>query len=82
MHDPILMYLILSLRKLSNANTGQKIAKSVNCKGMVKALIYDSFELYSLRCMHESSFMALPLIVSEKMTLMQKLVKGSCHHCH
>ena len=39
-----------------------------------------SFELHSSRCLHDPSFVALALIVSEKMTKTQKLDKSLPQH--
>ena len=44
----------------------------MNHESRSRYIIDGSFELQSSRCMHESSFMALALIVLEKMTKMQK----------
>ena len=59
------------LEKMTYVKTREKIVKSVNNTKYAKTQFdgeTDLYSSYSSRCMHGSSFMAVALIVVEKMT--------------
>ena len=78
MHD--LSFMALALIVSEKMTYTQKLNKNLQSQWTAKRrsrISSDgSFELHSSRCMHDPSFMALALIVSEKMTYMQKLNKS------
>ena len=69
MHDPSSMALAFSFSENDiNTKTRQKFTKSVNRKKRLRVNIYGSFEPHLSRSMHDPSFIALAIIVSEKMS--------------
>ena len=70
MHDTSVMALALKVSEKTpkpdlNVKTRQK---SMNHKNRSRLNIECRVDLYDSRCMHDPSFMALALIVSEEMT--------------
>ena len=72
MSDPNFMALVLTVPKkqlnMLNTKTYQRLQSQLTVKSRSRPNADGGVNLYSSRCMHDPSFMALALIVSEKMT--------------